>query len=166
MASQVKKLRSKREKVLSLLLLSVIVGILALLQNKYGRLSDIRSFYGMHFFDGQHLWPYSEKTLMGETKVQHPVEYPALTGLIMWLLSFLVFSTDTAITDYYRITAGFQIALFTLSAYFIFKLVGKKFAFYFILAPAVAYSLNRNWDIWAVVTMLIAIYFFDKKKFS
>ena len=166
MASQVKKLRSKRDKVLSLLLLSVIVGIVALLQNKYGRLSDIRSFYGMHFFDGQHLWPFSEKILIGETKVQHPVEYPALTGLIMWLLSFLVFSTDTAITDYYRITAGFQIALFTLSAYFIFKLVGKKFAFYFILAPAVAYSLNRNWDIWAVVTMLLAIYFFEKKKFS
>lgn len=166
MASQVKKLRSKRDKVLSLLLLSVIVGIVALLQNKYGRLSDIRSFYGMHFFDGQHLWPFSEKILMGETRVQHPVEYPALTGLIMWLLSFLVFSTDTATTDYYRITAGFQIALFTLSAYFIFKLVGKKFAFYFIFAPAVAYSLNRNWDIWAVVTMLLAIYFFEKKKFS
>ena len=166
MASKSKKQRLKKESATSLILLSVTVGILALLQNKFGQFSDIRGFYGMHFDDGQHLWPFSEKILLGETKIQHPVEYPALTGLIMWLLSFLVSPSDTAIYDYYRITASFQIALLASSAYLIYKLVGKKYAFYFILAPAVLYSLNRNWDIWAIAAMLLAIYLFEKKKFQ
>ena len=166
MASKSKKQRLKKESATSLVLLSITVGILALLQNKFGQFSDIRGFYGMHFFDGQHLWPFSEKTLLGDTKVQHPVEYPALTGLIMWLLSFLVSPSDTAIYDYYRITAGLQIVLFMASAYLIYKLVGKKYAFYFILAPAVLYSLNRNWDIWAIAAMLLSIYLFEKKRFQ
>jgi len=166
MASKSKRQRSKKESATSLVLLSLTVGILALLQNKFGQFSDIRGFYGMHFYDGQHLWPFSEKILQGETKVQHPVEYPALTGLIMWLLSFLVSPSDTAIYDYYRITASLQIALLAISAYLIYKLVGKKYAFYFILAPAVLYSLNRNWDIWAIAAMLLSIYLFEKKRFQ
>jgi len=166
MASKRKKQRLKKESATSLVLLSITVGILALLQNKFGQFSDIRGFYGMHFFDGQHLWPFSEKTLLGDTKVQHPVEYPALTGLIMWLLSFLVSPSQTAVFDYYRITAAFQIVLLAISAYLIFKLAGKKYGFYFILAPAVLYSLNRNWDIWAIAAMLLAIYLFEKKRFQ
>ena len=166
MASKSKKQRVKKENATSLILLSLLVGVLALLQNKFGQFSDIRGFYGMHFYDGQHLWPFSEKTLLGDTKVQHPVEYPALTGLIMWLLSFLVSPSQTAVFDYYRITAAFQIALLAISAYLIFKLAGKKYGFYFILAPAVLYSLNRNWDIWAIAAMLLAIYLFEKKRFQ
>jgi uncharacterized membrane protein len=82
------------------------------------------------------------------------------------LLSFLVSPSDTAKYDYYRITAAFQIVLLAISAYLIFKLVGKKYGFYFILAPAVLYSLNRNWDIWAIAAMLLAIYLFEKKRFQ
>jgi uncharacterized membrane protein len=166
MVSKPKKLHKRRESVFSLILISLIVGFIALLQNKYGRLSDIRGFYGMHFFDGQHLWPFSEKTLLGETTVQHPIEYPALTGLIMWLLSFFISPSDTAIFSYYRLTASLQIILFTYSAYLIYKLAGKKYAFYFILAPAVLYSLNRNWDIWAIAPMLVAILLFERKKYG
>ena len=166
MVSKPKKLHKRRESVFSLILISLIVGFIALLQNKYGRLSDIRGFYGMHFFDGQHLWPFSEKTLLGETTVQHPIEYPALTGLIMWLLSFFISPFDTAINDYYRLTASLQILMFTYCAYLIYKLAGKKYAFYFILAPAVLYSLNRNWDIWAIAPMLVAILLFERKKYG
>jgi uncharacterized membrane protein len=166
MASKSKRQRAKKESATSLVLLSLTVGILALLQNRYGQFSDIRGFYGMHFYDGQNLWPFSEKILAGSTKVQHPVEYPALTGLVMWLLSFLVSPSETAVFDYYRITAAFHIVLLAISAYLIFKLAGKKYGFYFILAPAVLYSLNRNWDIWAIAAMLLAIYLFEKKKFQ
>jgi uncharacterized membrane protein len=166
MASKSKRQRAKKESATSLILLSLTVGILALLQNRYGQFSDIRGFYGMHFYDGQNLWPFSEKILAGSTKVQHPVEYPALTGLVMWLLSFLVSPSETAVFDYYRITAAFHIVLLAISAYLIFKLAGKKYGFYFILAPAVLYSLNRNWDIWAIAAMLLAIYLFEKKKFQ
>ena len=166
MASKSKRQRLKKESATSLVLLSLTVGILALLQNRYGQFSDIRGFYGMHFYDGQNLWPFSEKILAGDTKVQHPVEYPALTGLVMWLLSFLVSPSETAVFDYYRITAAFQIVLLAVSAYLIFKLAGKKYGFYFILAPAVLYSLNRNWDIWAIAAMMLAIYLFEKKRFQ
>ena len=166
MVSKSKRQRAKKESATSLVLLSLTVGILALLQNRYGQFSDIRGFYGMHFYDGQNLWPFSEKILAGDTRVQHPVEYPALTGLVMWLLSFLVSPSETAVFDYYRITAAFQIVLLAISAYLIFKLAGKKYGFYFILAPAVLYSLNRNWDIWAIAAMLLAIYLFEKKRFQ
>ena len=91
------------------------VGIIALIQNKYGMMSDIGNFYQMHFYDGQHIWPFSEKIFAGDTRVQHPVEYPALTGLIMWLISFLVTPTPTVYADYYRITAAFQIVLLAIN---------------------------------------------------
>jgi hypothetical protein len=165
MASKSKKQRAKKDNPTLLIIAALAVGVLALLQNKFGQFSDIRGFYGMHFYDGQHLWPFSEKTLLGDTKVQHPVEYPALTGLIMWLISFLVSPSQTAVYDYYRITAGIQIVLFALCAYLIYKLVGKKYAYYFALAPAVLYSLNRNWDIWAIAAMLFAILLFERKKY-
>ena len=165
MASKSKKQRAKKDNPTLLIIAALAVGVLALLQNKFGQFSDIRGFYGMHFYDGQHLWPFSEKTLLGDTKVQHPVEYPALTGLIMWLISYLVSPSQTAVYDYYRITAGIQIVLFALCAYLIYKLVGKKYAYYFAVAPAVLYSLNRNWDIWAIVAMLFAILLFERKKY-
>ena len=166
MASKSKRQRTKKEGAASLVLLSLMVGTLALMQNPYGLLSDIGNFYTFHFLDGQNQWPFSEKILAGDTKVQHPVEYPALTGLVMWLISFLVTPTPTVYVDYYRITAAFQIVLLAISAFFIFKLAGKKYGFYFILAPAVLYSLNRNWDIWAITAMLLAIYLFEKKKYQ
>ena len=166
MASKDKKYRAKKENAAPLVLLSFLVGILALMQNPYGLGSDIGNFYIFHFLDGQNQWPFSEKILAGDTKVQHPVEYPALTGLVMWLISFLVTPTPTAYDDYYRITAAFQIVLLAISAYLIFKIAGKKYGFYFILAPAVLYSLNRNWDIWAIAAMLLAIYLFEKEKFQ
>jgi len=166
MASKSKKQRSKKENPVPLVLLSLLVGILALMQNPYGLLSDIGNFYTFHFQDGQNQWPFSEKIFAGDTRVQHPVEYPALTGLIMWLISFLVTPTPTVYADYYRITAAFQIVLLAISAYLIFKLAGKKYGFYFVLAPAVLYSLDRNWDIWAITSMLLSIYLFEKKRFQ
>ena len=166
MARIYKTQRAKKENALPLVLISLTVGVLALLQNKYGRASDIYGFYGMHFYDGQHLWPFSEKILEGDTTIQHPVEYPALTGLIMWLISFLVSPSPTAIYSYYRITAAFQIVLLSICAYLVFKLSQKKYSYYFVLAPAVLYSLNRNWDIWAMAAMLLSIYLFEKKRFQ
>ncbi len=166
MASKSKKQRIKKENSLPLVLVSLTVGVLALMQNPYGLLSDIGNFYTFHFQDGQNQWPFSEKIFAGETSVQHPVEYPAITGLIMWLISFLVSPSPTAIYSYYRITAAFQIVLLAISAYLIFKLSGKKYSYYFVLAPAVLYSLNRNWDIWAIVAMLLSIYLFEKKRFQ
>jgi uncharacterized membrane protein len=164
MASKSKRALKKKEPVAFVIFISVVTSILALLQNKYGQFSDIRGFYGMHFSDGQHHWPFSTHTLLGATESIHPVEYPALTGLIMWLFSFTVEPAQFAWVDYFRITASFHVALFAITAFYIKQLAGKKWAIVFALSPAVLYSLNRNWDIWAIVAMIWAIYLFEKGK--
>ena len=164
MASKSKRAQKKKEPIAFVIFLSVVTSILALLQNKYGQFSDIRGFYGMHFADGQHQWPFSTHTLLGATESIHPVEYPALTGLIMWLISFFVQPAQFAWVDYFRITAGFHVVLFAVTAYYIKQLAGRKWAIVFVISPAVLYSLNRNWDIWAIVAMIWAIYLFEKGK--
>lgn len=168
MASKSKQHRQRvaqrKESAFLAVVIAIVASFLALIQNKYGQFSDIRGFYGMHFADGQHHWPFSTHTLLGAAESIHPVEYPALTGLVMWLLSFFIEPAQYAWVDYFRLTATFHIALFAITAFFIKKLAGSKWAIIFALSPAVLYSLNRNWDIWAIVTMIWAIYLFEKGK--
>lgn len=168
MASKSKQKRmramSKKETATAAVLIAMFAAFLAIVQNSYGQFSDIRGFYGMHFSDGQHHWPFSYHTLLGSTEEMHPVEYPALTGLIMWLFSFFIAPAQYAWVDYFRLTATFHIAVFGATAYYLKKLGNRKLAIIFAVSPAVLYSLNRNWDIWAVLTMLVALYLFEKGK--
>jgi uncharacterized membrane protein len=168
MASKSKQRRikeqSRKESATLAVLISMVAAALAIVQNKYGQFSDIRGFYGMHFSDGQHLWPFSTHQLLGAAAPIHPVEYPALTGLIMWFLSFFIEPAQLAWVDYFRLTAILHIGLFATTTYYIQKLANRKWAIFFALSPATLYSLNRNWDIWAIITMILAIYFFDKGK--
>ncbi len=168
MASKSKQKRmramSKKETATAAVLIAMFAAFLAIVQNSYGQFSDIRGFYGMHFSDGQHQWPFSYHTLLGSTEEMHPVEYPALTGLIMWLFSFFIAPAQYAWVDYFRLTATFHIAVFGATAYYLKKLGNRKLAIIFAVSPAVLYSLNRNWDIWAVLTMLVALYLFEKGK--
>jgi uncharacterized membrane protein len=82
----------------------------------------------------------------------------------MWLISFFVEPAQFAWIDYFRITSGFHVVLFAVTAYYIKQLAGRKWAIVFVISPAVLYSLNRNWDIWAIVAMIWAIYLFEKGK--
>ena len=168
MASKSKQARmrqaSKKETVTLAILVALGAAILAIVQNSYGQFSDIRGFYGMHFADGLHHWPFSTHTLQGATEAMHPVEYPALTGLIMWLFSFFIKPAQFAWVDYFRLTASVQVIVFAVTVFFIQKLANRKLAIIFAISPAVLYSLNRNWDIWAISTMLIALYLFHKGK--
>jgi len=159
-----KKQISLEEPATISVILALLLGSLAYYQNKYGQFSDIRGFYGLHFSDGQNQWPFSYHSLLGSDKLAHPVEYPALTGLIMWLISFLVEPSNTGYLDYYKISVTFNVILFALTAYLIKKLSSNKWAILFVISPAVLYSLNRNWDIWAVLTMIWAIILFERKK--
>ena len=168
MASKTKQARmrqaNKKETVTLAILIAMGAAILAIIQNSYGQFSDIRGFYGMHFADGLHHWPFSTHTLQGSTEAMHAVEYPALTGLIMWLFSFFIAPAQFAWVDYFRLTASVQVLVFALTVYFIQKLANRKLAIIFAISPAVLYSLNRNWDIWAIASMLIALNLFHKGK--
>lgn len=155
---------NRKETATFAVLISIVASILAILQNRYGQFSDVRGFYGLHFADGQHHWPFSTHTLIGAAESIHPVEYPALTGLIMWFFSFFVKPAQLAWVDYFQLTAVAHIFLYACTTYLINKISGKKWAVVFAISPAVLYSLNRNWDIWAIITMIWAIIFFEKGK--
>jgi uncharacterized membrane protein len=166
---------SKKRKILSnshelsqppalAILFALTTGALALLQNYEGFGSDLPNFYSLHFGDGLHQWPYSTSKHFANGETINPVEYPAITGLIMWLFSFFVKPAQFAWVDYFRLTASVQVLVFALTVYLIQKLANRKLAIIFAISPAVLYSLNRNWDIWAISTMLIALYLFHKGK--
>ena len=168
MASKSKQKRiqamNRRETATAAVIVAMICATLAIFQNRYGQFSDIRGFYGLHFADGQHQWPFSTHTLLGSTQEMKPVEYPALTGLVMWLFSFFITPAQYAWVDYFRLTASVHVALFGFLALYLKRLSSRNLAIIFAVSPAVLYSLNRNWDIWAILPMIAAIYLFEKKK--
>ena len=91
-------------------------------------------------------------------------EYPPVIGLGNWLISFITPGSNSH-RFFFDINAIIIIALFFVSA-FIVRKIAPKYQYLFPLAPAVVASLFINWDIWAVVTTLAAIYYFDKKKYE
>ena len=102
-------------------------------------------------------WPYSSAT--------NAVEYPPVTGLIMWATSFLVGDGENKFRNYFDINALLIAILFIATVVFLKKL--KPQLWYLLpVAPAVIASLYINWDIWAVISALAAIYYFDVGKYN
>jgi uncharacterized membrane protein len=102
-------------------------------------------------------WPYSSAT--------NAVEYPPVTGLVMWATSFLVSDNGNKYRNYFDVNALLITLLFIASVIFLKKL--KPQLWYLLpVAPAVVASLYINWDIWAVVSALAAIYYFDVGKYN
>ena len=102
-------------------------------------------------------WPYSSAT--------NAVEYPPLTGLVMWATSFLVGNGEDKFRNYFDINALLVALLFIASVVFLKKLKPELW-YLFPIAPAVVASLYINWDIWAVISALAAIYYFDIGKYN
>ena len=88
------------------------------------------------------------------------VEYPALQGLVMWATAKL--SPDGALS-YFNFSA-ILIALLFIASVLVMYRTRPDIAVVYALAPTGILSLYINWDLWAIVTMLISIYWFDRKK--
>ncbi len=88
------------------------------------------------------------------------VEYPVLMGVAMYLTALPV----NDIHDYYFLNI-FLLALLFIATMFVLYRIGH-YGFYYALAPAVIASLFINWDLWAIPTMLLAIYWFDRTKYD
>lgn len=156
----------KRREILTLVAVTLIAISIAFLKSApcqssgwqtpgqyiHGCYSDIPALFGDRALD-RGVWPYSRGDLS--------VEYPVLQGLIMWLLALPV-STHLA---YFLLNALFLSLLFIGSALVVRK-INSQFTYLAVLAPAVIGSLFINWDLWAIISMLLAIYFFDKGKFT
>ena len=88
------------------------------------------------------------------------VEYPVLMGVVMYLTALPL----NDIRDYYFLNI-FLLALLFIATVFIAQRI-NVYGFYYALAPAVIGSLFINWDLWGIPTMLLAIYWYDRKKFD
>jgi uncharacterized membrane protein len=101
-------------------------------------------------------WPYSSAT--------NAVEYPPVIGVIMWATSFLVGDGENKFRNYFDVNALLIALLFIATVVFLKKL--KPQLWYLLpIAPAVVASLYINWDLWAVISALAAIYYFDVGKY-
>ncbi len=97
-------------------------------------------------------WPYSSKT--------NAVEYPVITGLVMYATSFVSHSP----ISYFNFNA-FLLALLFIAVVLIVRRIKPEFAYLVAVAPAMIASLYINWDLWAIATMMLAIYWFDRKAY-
>lgn len=97
-------------------------------------------------------WPYSSN--------ENSVEYPVITGLVMYATSFLANSP----ISYFNINIFF-LALLLIATVIIARRIRPEFAYLILISPAMIASLYINWDLWAIATMMLAIYWFDQKKY-
>jgi uncharacterized membrane protein len=118
--------------------------------------SDIPALYGERDLDKDQ-WSYSSTT--------DAVEYPVLTGTVMWIFALATPAGENEIRNYYRINIAFLAALFILIAVIVYR-IRPEFAYLATLAPAAIGSLYINWDLWAIISMMLSIYWFDRKKYK
>jgi uncharacterized membrane protein len=113
--------------------------------------SDLPSLFGERGMD-DNTWPYASDT--------NAVEYPVLTGLVMYATSFVAHSP----ISYFNFNA-LLLALLFICVVFIVRKIQPEFTYLVPVAPAMIASLYINWDLWAIATMMLAIYWFDRKAY-
>ena len=103
------------------------------------------------------MWPYASST--------NSVEYPPLTGLVMWATATITPFGYNSDKIYFLINIGLIAALFVGTALLVSKINPNKW-YLLPLLPAVIASLYINWDMWAVLSSIAAIYWFDRKRYG
>ena len=111
--------------------------------------SDIPSLYGERHLDTG-VWPYSQGV--------NSVEYPVVQGVVMWATAKVL---PHGINGYFNGSALLLALLFIFISFITFK-IAPKYSYLLPLAPAAIASLYINWDMWAILSMVLAIYWFDK----
>ena len=87
-----------------------------------------------------------------------------MIGIGNWLISFLI-PAGSSYKAFFDINVVIITLLFLMSALLV-RRIKPEYSCLFPAAPAVIASLFINWDIWAVVTALLAIYYFDQRKYE
>ena len=112
--------------------------------------SDIPALYGERGLD-KGVWAYSSGA--------DSVEYPVIQGVIMWVSAKII---PDGINNYFYASALLLALLFIFISLITFR-IKPEFGYLLPLAPAAVASLYINWDLWAIATMMLAIYWFDRK---
>ena len=97
-------------------------------------------------------WPFASD--------DNSVEYPVLTAMVMYATSFAANSP----VSYFNVNIFFLILLF-IATVIVVRKIRPEFAYLVPVAPAMVASLFINWDLWAIATMMLAIYWFDRKQY-
>ena len=97
-------------------------------------------------------WPFASD--------DNSVEYPVLTAMVMYVTSFVANSP----VSYFNINIFFLILLF-IATVLVVRKIRPEFAYLVPVAPAMIASLFINWDLWAIASMMLAIYWFDRKQY-
>ncbi len=113
--------------------------------------SDLPALYGSRGLD-TNTWPYSSD--------DNSVEYPVVTAMVMYVTSFAAKSP----ASYFNVNIFFLILLF-IATLIIVRKIRPEFAYLSAIAPAMIASLFINWDLWGIATMMLAIYWFDRKQY-
>jgi uncharacterized membrane protein len=114
--------------------------------------SDLPSLFGARGLDNN-AWPYASD--------DNSVEYPVVTGLVMYATSFVANSP----VSYFNVNIFFLVLLFVATV-IVVRRIRPEFAYLVPVAPAMIASLYINWDLWAIATMMLAIYWFDRKQYT
>lgn len=104
-----------------------------------------------------HDWPYKDSA--------NAVEYPPGVAMVMWATSFAVNHDFKQYRTYFDVNALLIFILF-IFVVILLKKMSPEYWYLAPLAPAVIASLFINWDMWAVLPALYAIYAFDNKKYE
>jgi len=113
--------------------------------------SDLPALYGSRGLD-TNAWPYSSD--------DNSVEYPVITAMVMYATSFVAKSP----ASYFNVNIFFLILLF-IATLIVVRKIRPEFAYLSAVAPAMIASLFINWDLWGIATMMLAIYWFDRKQY-
>ena len=97
-------------------------------------------------------WPFASD--------DNSVEYPVITAMVMYATSFAANSP----VSYFNINIFFLILLF-IATVLVVRKIRPEFAYLVPVAPAMIASLFINWDLWAIASMMLAIYWFDRKQY-
>ncbi len=118
--------------------------------------SDVPQLFGTRGLN-RHLVPY-----FGDARADEDVEYPVLTGAVMWATSLLVPGGGTDAdrgVRYYDVNALLGALCLAIAAVATARTVrGRPWDAAFVaLAPAGALVLSINWDIWCVMLVSLAM---------
>ena len=114
--------------------------------------SDLPALFGARDLFN-HAWPYSSAS--------NSVEYPPVTGVVMWLTALPIHGDKS----YFLINVGL-IALLFIGLSLLVAQMKPELWYLLPLSPAVIASLYINWDLWAVASAILAIYYFDRRKYD
>jgi uncharacterized membrane protein len=82
----------------------------------------------------------------------------------MWLTAKITPQSEFRASAYFNINVLYIAILFVLCTLLMYRIT-PRFAYLSVLSPAVIASLYINWDLWAIISMIYAIYLFDKHKY-